>query len=392
VSSTDSTWSWSTGERGRNRVRVYEDAKGRRLIFADFYEAGQGGALHRRRVALGHRDRERAKVQAEEIAVRFRKADMPRPTALTLAALFDIYEREVTPKKSPSTRQHDRRAMALFLGLFGRTRMPATLNRRDWDRFILLRRSGALRPPGSRQKNGVRNRIVAQDLKLLLAVLNWAAMGRDEQGALLLERNPLKGLPLPVEASPVRTLFTDAEYKALSNKARAIDPLFELALVVAHETGHRIGAIRQLRWSDIDVAAAAIQWRGAHDKSQVEHRTPITAELVRRLTKTRRNRLVVGDAWVFPSPSNPERPCSRHLMRHYMERGLDAIGITRGTRFGWHSLRRKFATDLKHVPLPDLCALGGWKDPQTILTCYQQPDERTMRQALAQRRMGRSRS
>jgi hypothetical protein len=30
-------------------------------------------------------------------------------------------------------------------------------------------------------------------------------------------------------------------------------------------------------------------------------------------------------------------------------------------------------------------ALGGWQDPKTILTCYQQTDSESMRQALAQR-------
>ena len=51
---------------------------------------------------------------------------------------------------------------------------------------------------------------------------------------------------------------------------------------------------------------------------------------------------------------------------------------------GWHSLRRQFATELKHTPLKDLCALGGWKDYQTLLTCYQHPDAVTMRAALEQ--------
>lgn len=40
---------------------------------------------------------------------------------------------------------------------------------------------------------------------------------------------------------------------------------------------------------------------------------------------------------------------------------------------------------LKGVPLVDLCYLGGWKDPQTILKCYQRPDERTVREVLANR-------
>jgi hypothetical protein len=49
---------------------------------------------------------------------------------------------------------------------------------------------------------------------------------------------------------------------------------------------------------------------------------------------------------------------------------------------GWHSLGRKFATDLKHIPLADLCNMGGWKDHNTVLKCYMRPDEATMRNAL----------
>ncbi|MEJ2206601.1 MAG: hypothetical protein P8170_21120 [Gemmatimonadota bacterium] len=53
---------------------------------------------------------------------------------------------------------------------------------------------------------------------------------------------------------------------------------------------------------------------------------------------------------------------------------------------GWHSLRRKFASELMHVPLKTLCELGGWKSPQTVLTCYQHPDQEQLEAALRQRR------
>ena len=46
---------------------------------------------------------------------------------------------------------------------------------------------------------------------------------------------------------------------------------------------------------------------------------------------------------------------------------------------------RKFATDLKKTPLVDLCYLGGWKDAQTVLKCYMQPDEAAMRDAITKR-------
>ncbi len=53
---------------------------------------------------------------------------------------------------------------------------------------------------------------------------------------------------------------------------------------------------------------------------------------------------------------------------------------------GFHSLRRKFATEMKHAPLKDLCHLGGWKSPTTVVTVYQQPDAATQFDALRSRR------
>ena len=76
---------------------------------------------------------------------------------------------------------------------------------------------------------------------------------------------------------------------------------------------------------------------------------------------------------------------SRHLARDWWERTERAAGIPRVAGRGWHSLRRKFATELKAASLKDLCALGGWKDLYTILKCYQQPDAEAMRLALENR-------
>ena len=73
-------------------------------------------------------------------------------------------------------------------------------------------------------------------------------------------------------------LLTDAEYEALLKAALLMDWRFRVALVIAHETGHRIGAIRQLRWSDIDMEGRTICWRAEHEKTGHEHRTPVTAE------------------------------------------------------------------------------------------------------------------
>jgi hypothetical protein len=36
-----------------------------------------------------------------------------------------------------------------------------------------------------------------------------------------------------------------------------------------------------------------------------------------------------------------------------------------------------------------LCQLGGWRDAETVLNCYQRPDEDTLRAALEGRRGAR---
>ena len=70
-------------------------------------------------------------------------------------------------------------------------------------------------------------------------------------------------------------------------------------------------------------------------------------------------------------------------MRDWWGRCERLAGLEPAERRGWHSLRRKFATDMRtRLPLRDLCDAGGWKDAQTILKCYQQPDEELIREAL----------
>ena len=272
--------------------------------------------------------------------------------------------------------------MAMFLKFFGRNRKPATLSQRDWDRFIRARRSGRVGPSG----RPVSNRTIEYDLKFLLAVLNWAARSRDEEGRLLLESNPLKGLKTPKQKNPARVLVTDAEYEALLKASLRMDWRFRVALVIAHETGHRIGAIRQLRWSDIDMEGRTIRWRAEHEKTGHEHRTPVTFEALAALEEARRRNPGIGDAPVFPAPGDPSKSVSRSRARTWWLKAQTLAGLEPKRRRGWHSLRRKFASDLMNQPLKVLCELGGWKTAETVLQCYQRADEDQLRKALEERR------
>ena len=121
------------------------------------------------------------------------------------------------------------------------------------------------------------------------------------------------------------------------------------------------------------------------DKIQFDHKTPLSEAAIEALRSAQQHRPAIGDAWVMPSPRDDSRPCSRHLMTNWWKKAEQLAGLEPVEGRGWHSLRRKFATELKNEPLKDLCQLGGWKDPQTVLKCYQTADEESMREALFRR-------
>ena len=372
--------SYGAGEWGRNRVRVFPDPK-TGMYQIEWRENGR-----RLTRSLRHRDWKRAKRQADEFAAGFAKPEPngrkdAEPEPLTLGTLFDIYREEVTPTKAESSQRSDRAATRMFLQFFGRDRKPSTLSQRDWDRFIRARRAGRVGPSGK----PVSGRTIEHDLKFLIAVFNWAARSKDERGRLLLDRNPLKGLKMPTEKNPTRVVLSEREYQAMLGVSRRVGWRFRVALVLAHETGHRIGAIRHLRWTDIDLAGGVIRWRAEHEKTGYEHCTPVTAEALAALEEARARSSGLEDTPVLPAPRDASKCAGRTLVRAwwYKAQKLAALEPKRGR--GWHSLRRKFASDLMDLPLKVLCELGGWKTAKTVLQCYQRADEGQLRKALEAR-------
>ena len=181
-------------------------------------------------------------------------------------------------------------------------------------------------------------------MKFLIAVFNWAAKSRDEQGRPLLDRNPLKGLRTPREKNPTRVVLAEAEYQALLRVSRRVDWRFHVALVLAHETGHRIGAIRKLQWSDIDMDGAVIRWRAEHEKTGYEHQTPVTAEALSVLEEAlARNSPGTGNAPVLPAPRDASACVGSSRVHAWWNRADRLAGLEPKRGRGWHSLRRKFA-------------------------------------------------
>jgi integrase len=368
-------WSFKTGTKGVNRVRVFEHAVTGKLSL-EFYENSR-----RLTQPLETADKGEAKAQAERLAAAFRAQACSREQPVTLHALLENYVREVSPRKSASKVLHDHRVTRVTLEILGGERLVSSLSHRDALRWLVERQRRGDLSTGRRSGRPVGSRVLAYDLAFVRAVFNWAV------GADLIDRNPWRGFkPELPKYTPRRPMLSGDEYESLLSVAYQVAPGFKLALVLAYESGHRIGAIRQLRWSDIDFGREIIRWRVQSDKMGLGHETPMSQAARIALLAARQQEAAIGDRWVFPAQKDAEAPVSALLVQTWWDTAERLAQLPREHGRGWHSCRRTFATELKGVPLKDLCALGGWKNPQTILQCYQRADPVTMRQALATRK------
>jgi integrase len=361
------TWSYRTGERGVNRVRCFEHPVSG-LLYLEIREGGR-----KVRKCLGHAERERGKRQADEAAARLRRPDARDGDTLSLATLFEMYGVEVTPHKGPSKQRHDRHAAAVLAEIIGPARPVVSLTHRDLARYAAERRRRG--GPGGRV---IGERVVEYDLCFLRAVCRWGLFGG------LVSRDPTGGYRIKGNPSPRRPILASATYEGLLAVAGDVAPVFRTALVLARETGHRIGAIAKLRWEDVNLERREVRWRAENDKVRHEHTTPLPDTAVSELRAWRRSALLISE-WVLPAPADGTRPVNVGVLRRYWRRAEERAAVPREAGCGFHALRRAFASDLRHLPLVDLAALGGWKRPEVIVRCYQKPDETEMRAALEAR-------
>jgi len=83
-----------------------------------------------------------------------------------------------------------------------------------------------------------------------------------------------------------------------------------------------------------------------------------------------------------PKRSRAGQPVTRHLASYWLTRAFELAAIPKPQGSLWHAFRRRWATARKHLPLVDVAAAGGWRDITTLLKCYQQPDEETLREVV----------
>lgn len=142
-------------------------------------------------------------------------------------------------------------------------------------------------------------------------------------GAKLLQQNPWDGSirrtqnwPRVKEQNPHRPAMDDWIRDGLTKHAAHWQ--LALALVVQREQRRRNSAVRQLRWSDIDLEQQTVRWRPEHDKRGRGNVTPLSDRAAEALKKAPSRG--IGEAPVFPSAEDCSHPTSRNTFQIWLRR------------------------------------------------------------------------
>jgi integrase/transposase len=179
---------------------------------------------------------------------------------------------------------------------------------------------------------------------------------RNRDAVGLIERPPYIKPPKIVRKVPktVSLETLSAVYDAAACMERPIiegvkaPAWWKALLVVAFNTGLRLGTLRKLRFEWIDWQAQRLMIPGDALKNRIGQVVPLNETVVRHLETIRSSR-----ALIFPWPHN-----KRHFYRE-LHRLQTVAGMPRPQHFGTHDLRRTLATMLWGVsPQAAQAALG----------------------------------
>jgi integrase len=109
---------------------------------------------------------------------------------------------------------------------------------------------------------------------------------------------------------------------------------------------------------------------------------PIPSEMAETLKQFRAKLEAFDDGWLFPAKSG-DKPWRDNLFSQGLRRAERVAKLPKLRGSLWHALRRKWAIEHKDEPMSDVMAVGGWKDPKTLLTCYQLADDATMLRVMS---------
>lgn len=419
-------FSYGEGSYG-HRVRVFA-RRGRRNLYIEFWDPKAGKAVPR---SLQHSDEELARRQCRDISDSLRLgvhgSEAPAPPASAPEAtmggtgqgsevdhegqpslseatpvgfigwktLFRLhYKRRGESKKGSGPAEEKRRAK-LWVAYFRQANIdrPEAIDEDDLRLFVRQRIAGEIRTPLVKCAARVSSQTAWADLVFLVSVLNWATRAKNPAapGSKLLARNDARVPPGLKNKNPRRPRVTHDDMLALRRGAKTVDKqgLYRHFERLHDILGWRVTGMASISAADVSLEPAPgmpygyVQKNAQVDKEGCGDRIPLPLRghvVLRRILRIRG--IEAGEkAYLFPSPSDPKRPWSRWLVRNMMERAAKCAGIQ--SCGGTHAVRRKWASERKKYPTPDVMKAGGWRDIRSLLV-YMEDDTASILEVLSQ--------
>ncbi|HEY2773201.1 MAG TPA: site-specific integrase [Candidatus Binatia bacterium] len=297
-------------------VRVY--ATGRRAFI--FQYRNRTGAI--RRISLGEFPLvsvETARENAEQKRAAVGRGEDPAENkaqerkAETFSAFSERWiTRHAKPKKKDSSLRNDRLNLRLHL-------LPALgdLKLRDITRADVERLHDSMA-----DKPTAFNRCLA----LLSEIMTKAEAWGETEG----KANPCKHAARYPERKVTRPLSDKEEAELWKQLAKSDEaPCVVAALSLLLHTGCRLGEVRSLKWSEVDLKRAALDLADSKTGARTVYLSPKAVALLRAQPKT--------SFFVFPSPRSPKKPVGD--LEHPWRRIREAAKLT-DVRI--HDLRHTF--------------------------------------------------
>lgn len=319
--------------------------------------------------------------------------------------LFRRYhEKQGKYKKGTGPREGQRRAL-IWTAYFRQKQLPdpSHLDKDEMLEFVRERQAGTLRTPFVELRSNVSKQTAWADIVFLVTVLRWATEAKDprDRKKNLLASNSLKVPTGLKNKNPHRPKANHDDVLERRRVANSVDSqgLFRDYLRLVDEIGWRVTGMCNISAAEVclqpgpDMPYGHIVKNPFVDKEGHGQRVPLSrrgAAIVRRILRKRG--IEAGhDAWLFPAKRALGKPWSRWHVAD-LERRAEAVAQIPHLG-GTHASRRKWATERKGHPVPDVMVAGGWTDPRS-LDPYMQDDEKTTFEVISQptRRIRRPRS
>jgi integrase len=271
-----------------------------------------------------------------------RDEDRVARTPQTLANAYRLYIDQHGPiTESPKTLEYVSRKAIVWFG----DRLLTDISRTDIENFATARLEGA---KGWRP---VTRGTVRKELTILRAVFNFMVR-RVEPKECRVNLSELAYIPLPSHAPPRDRVLSDAELERIRAACRALDDeridRISRYLWLLMETGARSGALRTLKWDQIDLQSRLLRlnpW-GRNQTNKRRPIIPISDDLLPVLERAHREKTT---AWVLDHSGEIRKSMIRFCERYEIH------GATA------HTFRHTLATRMAQagVDMRDIAAMLG---------------------------------